>query len=78
MRIVKDFIGKEVLDSDVNNMGIVDDVEIDKETGAVLSLVIKKKGISNVIRASKSEDIIPFDLVKTVGDKIILKDTYDI
>ncbi|MDD5959189.1 MAG: PRC-barrel domain-containing protein [Methanobrevibacter wolinii] len=78
MRIVKDLIGKEVLDADVNNMGVVDDVEIDKETSTVLSLVIKKKGISNAIRASKSEDIIPFDLVKTVGDKIILKDTYDI
>lgn len=78
MRIVKDLIGKEVLDADVNNMGVVDDVEIDKETSTVLSLVIKKKGISNAIRASKNEDIIPFDLVKTVGDKIILKDTYDI
>ncbi|MGN1362556.1 MAG: PRC-barrel domain-containing protein [Methanobrevibacter sp.] len=78
MRIVKDLIGKEVLDADVNNMGVIDDVEIDKETNTVLSLVIKKKGISNAIRASKSEDIIPFDLVKTVGDKIILKDTYDI
>lgn len=78
MRIVKELIDKEVLDSDVNYMGVVDDVEIDPKTSTVLSLVIKKKGLSNALRASKSEDIIPFDLVKTVGDKIILKDTYDI
>ncbi|MGN0092965.1 MAG: PRC-barrel domain-containing protein [Methanobrevibacter sp.] len=78
MRIVKDLIGKEVLDSDVNNMGIVDDIEFDKGSNEILSLVLKRKGISNAIKASKSEDIVPFDLVKTIGDKIILKDTYDI
>ena len=78
MRIVKDLIGKEVLDSDVNNMGIVDDIEFDKESNEILSLVLKRKGISNTLRASKSEDIVPFDLVKTIGDKIILKDSYDI
>lgn len=78
MRIVKDLIGKEVLDSDVNNMGVVDDVEFDRESNEIISLILKRKGFSNAIRASKSEDVVPFDLVKTIGDKIILKDTYDV
>ncbi len=78
MRIVETIVGKEVLDADANYMGIVSDLELDVETKELLSVILKKKGISRSLKTSNSEDVVPFDLVKTIGDKIILKDEYDI
>ncbi len=77
MKIVADIIGKEVLDANAIHQGVVSDLEFDEETKELLSLILKEKGFSG-FTSSNTEDVVPFDLVKTIGEKIILKGEYDI
>lgn len=76
MRIKDDVFGKEVLDAEVQIAGKVIDVIIDKDTFEVTDLVIKKTGLSEQIKAS--EDVVPIELVKVIGDKVLLKGEDDI
>ena len=76
MRIKDELFGKEVLDAEVQIVGKVYDVVFDKDTFEITDLVIKKTGFSEQIKAS--ENVIPIDLVKVIGDKILLKGEDDI
>lgn len=77
MRIVKELIGKEVLGNDVISMGKVVDVEVDLEKNFIESIIVSKGGIQESLNISKSELVIPFDMISKIGDKIILKDVFD-
>ena len=48
----------------------------DKDTFEVTDLVLKKTGFSEQIKSS--ENMIPMELVKVIGDKILLKGEDDI
>ena len=76
MRIKDELFGKEVLDADVQIVGKVADVIFNKETFEITDLAIKKTGFSEQIKAS--ENVIPIELVKVIGDKILLKGDDDI
>ena len=76
MRIKDELFGKEVLDAEVQIVGKVADVVFDKDTFEITDLVIKKTGFSEQIKAS--ENIVPMELVKVIGDKILLKGEDDI
>ena len=76
MRIKDELFGKEVLDAEVQIVGKVSDVVFDKETFEITDLVIKKTGFSEQIKAS--ENMVPMELVKAIGDKILLKGEDDI
>ena len=76
MRIKDELFGKEVLDADIQIVGKVIDVVFDKDSYEVTDLVIKGSGISEQFKAS--EDLVPLELVKVIGDKIILKGEDDI
>ena len=76
MRIKEELFGKEVLDADIQIVGKVSDVIIDTDSFEVTDIVLKKTGISEQIKAS--ENIIPMELVKVIGDKILLKGEDDI
>lgn len=76
MRIKDELFGKEVLDAEVQIVGKVADVVLDRDTFEITDLVIKKTGISEQIKAS--ENVIPMELVKVIGDKILLKGEDDI
>ncbi|AMD17932.1 photosystem reaction center subunit H [Methanobrevibacter sp. YE315] len=76
MRIKDELFGKEVLDSEIQIVGKVADVIMDKESYEITDLVIKKSGFSEQIKAS--ENIVPMELVKAIGDKILLKGEDDI
>ncbi|WP_297827180.1 PRC-barrel domain-containing protein [uncultured Methanobrevibacter sp.] len=76
MRIKDELFGKEVLDSEVKIVGKVSDAVFDKETFELTDIVIKKTGFSEQIKAS--ENVIPMELVKVIGDKILLKGDDDI
>ena len=76
MRIKDELFGKEVLDADVQIVGKVYDVVLDKDTYEITDLVIKKTGISEQIKAS--ENMVPMELVKVIGDKILLKGEDDL
>ena len=77
MRIVKELVGKEVLGNDIMSMGKVVDVEVDLEDNLIESIIVSKGGIQESLNISKSELVIPFDMISKIGDKIILKDVFD-
>ncbi|WP_407422108.1 PRC-barrel domain-containing protein [Methanobrevibacter sp.] len=72
----KDIINKEVLDGNVRIIGRVHEIVFDEDTFEVTDLVIKKTGISEQFR--ESENVVPVDLVKAIGDKVLLKSDDDI
>ena len=76
MRIVKELVGKEVLGTDIMIMGKVVDVEVDLEDNLIESIIVSKGGIQESLNISKSELVIPFDMISKIGDKIILKDIF--
>ena len=55
---------------------IENDVIFDKDSFEITDLVIKKSGFSEQIKAS--ENLVPMELVKVIGDKILLKGEDDI
>ena len=76
MRIKDELFGKEVLDADIQIVGRISDVVMDKDTFEITDLIIKKTGFSEQIKAS--ENVIPMELVKVIGDKVLLKGDDDI
>ena len=76
MRIKDELFGKEVLDAEIQIVGKVSDVVMDRDTFEITDIVLKKTGISEQIKSS--ENLIPMDLVKVIGDKILLKGEDDI
>jgi sporulation protein YlmC with PRC-barrel domain len=72
----KEIINKEVLDGNIKIIGKVHEIIFDEDTFEVTDLVIKKTGISEQFR--DSENVIPVELVKTIGDKVLLKSDDDI
>jgi sporulation protein YlmC with PRC-barrel domain len=74
MRIIEEIIGKEVLDSSAIVIGKVKDVEVDFENKSLEAFILGKGGISEGLGISKGETIVPYEMVKKVGDKILLKD----
>ena len=76
MRIRDELFGKEVLDADIQIVGKVYDVILDKDSFEITDIVIKGSGLSEQIKSS--EDVVPMELVKVIGDKILLKGEDDI
>lgn len=76
MRIKDELFGKEVLDAEIQIVGKVIDVVMDKDTFEITDLAIKKTGFSEQIKAS--ENLVPIELVKVIGDKVLLKGEDDI
>lgn len=76
MRIKDELIGKEVLDAEIQIVGKVADVIFDRATFEITDIVIKKSGLSEQIKAS--ENIVPLELVKVIGDKVLLKGEDDL
>lgn len=76
MRIKDELFGKEVLDADIQIVGKVIDVVFDKDSFEITDLVIKGSGLSEQFKAS--EDLVPMEMVKVIGDKILLKGEDDI
>ena len=68
MMRAKKFFGITVLDKNVREVGKIDDVEIDTETGKVITLIVSlKKGI-----LSNDEIEVDFENIATIGDYILL------
>ena len=76
MRIKDELFGKEVLDAEIQIVGKITDVIFDRDSFEITDLVIKKTGFSEQIKAS--ENVIPMELVKVIGDKVLLKGEDDI
>ena len=72
----KELIGKEVLNGNIRIIGKVYEIVFDEDTFEVTDLVIKKTGISEQFH--DSENVVPVDLVKAIGDKVLLKSEDDV
>lgn len=87
MRVVEQLPGKVIVDAKGNEVGKVDDVEIDLEARSLEALVVKGKGILSKqfqtdklaslmkkLSLTKTEDLlIPFDEVQAIGKYVVLK-----
>jgi sporulation protein YlmC with PRC-barrel domain len=72
MRIKEEIIGKEVVDTSAIVIGKVKDVEVDFETQTLEALVVGKGGIFDSLGSSKGETVVPYNMVKIIGDKVLL------
>ena len=77
MRVVDEIIGKEVLNSNATIIGKVKDIEVNLGTKRIEAIVIGTGSISQSIGISKEENVIPYDMIKQIGDKILLKENLD-
>ena len=74
MRLLNDIIGKEILDSSANVIGKVKDIEIDTSSKNLDFLIINKGSSGKILKSSNEEEKIPFEMINSIGDKIILKE----
>ena len=72
----KELFNKEVLDANINIIGKVQEIVFDEDTFEITDLVIKKLGFSEQLR--DSENVVPVELVKAIGDKVLLKSDDDL
>lgn len=71
MRIVKELVDKEVIDESAVIIGKVKDLEVNLETNEITALVVSKRGFAN-LGFSNNEIVISYDMVKKIGDKILI------
>ncbi len=77
MRINDQLKGKEVVDSSGMVVGKVKDVELNWDDNSIEAIVLGEGGISESLGLSKDEKTIPYNMVKQIGDKILLKESID-
>ncbi|NPB02239.1 MAG: hypothetical protein GXO28_04940 [Methanopyri archaeon] len=82
MRILRDLIGKPVIDSTAKNVGEVQDVIMDEETGEVTHLVVADSRRPGVLRklggklgkgGGEHEIHIPYSEVKAIDDAVLVE-----
>ena len=68
MKIKDELIGKEVLDSSGHEIGKVDDIDVDFKSDRIDSIILHEGG-----RLRGRDRVIPYSMVETVGERILLK-----
>lgn len=72
---IKNILGMKVLDNNANEVGKINDVEFDVETGKISELTISLK--KNLL--DKNNDInVKYENVKSIGDYLLLDIEIDI
>lgn len=72
MKIEDELIGKEVIDSSGDQVGLVKDVEWDFRSKKVESIELEEAGISAKIGLGDKK-IVPINMVDEIGDKVLIK-----
>ena len=72
MLIKKEIIGKEVVDTSGIVIGKVEDVGVNFETQTLEGFMVGKGGIFEGLGRSSGGTLVPYDIVKVIGDKILL------
>ncbi|WP_456483936.1 PRC-barrel domain-containing protein [Methanopyrus kandleri] len=79
MRILRDLIGKPVIDSSAKHIGEVLDVEFDEESGEVTTLIVghsKRPGVLRKIKWLGGEEKavrIPYSKVVAIEDMVLVE-----
>ncbi len=68
----KDLSGKDIVDSNGDTIGVVDDLEIDVTNKMVTGIIAKEGTISGKLGMGE-ERVISMDMVDAIGDKVILR-----
>ena len=71
---IKNLLGMQVLDIDAKNIGKVDDVDFDEQSGQIKKLAVSLK--KNIL--SNDEVLVRFDDIKSIGDYVLLKTNLDL
>jgi len=72
IKIVDELKGKDVIDDSGDKIGEVKDVEWDPLTNKVDSIILREGGVSAKVGLGEKR-IVPFNMVKTIGDKVLLE-----
>lgn len=70
--IKKEILGKEVVDISGIVIGKVDDVEVNFETQTLEGIMVSKGGLFGGFGGSSSGTLVPYDVIKVIGDKVLL------
>ena len=70
---IKDLLGMQVLDIDAKDIGKVDDVDFDENSGQINKIAVSLK--KNIL--SHDEVLVHFENIKSIGDYVLLKINID-
>lgn len=72
---LKKVVGKEVLDDKGSILGKVTDIDIDTASNCINSFILTPKSGNSITNTftKKREIVVPYEMIKSIGDKIILK-----
>lgn len=70
---IKDLLGMQVLDIDAKDLGKVEDVDFNEESGQIDKIAVSLK--KNIL--SNDEVLVHFDNIKSIGDYVLLRITID-
>jgi sporulation protein YlmC with PRC-barrel domain len=73
LKIKDELIGKEVLDSKGHELGKVDDIDVDFDSDRIDSIILHEGG-----RLRGRDRVIPYSMIETVGERILLKKSGEI
>ena len=68
----KDLEGKDIIDSDGENVGTVDSLQVNIINKTVTGIVAKEKSISAKLGLGESS-IIPIENIQALGESVVLK-----
>ncbi|MDD3984932.1 MAG: PRC-barrel domain-containing protein [Methanobacterium sp.] len=72
MRVKEEIIGKEVVDISGNVIGRIKDMDVNFEKQKLESFIVGDGGIFDNLGSVKGQ-LIPYHYIKTIGDKVLLK-----
>jgi len=72
MKIKDEILGKEVIDESGVTIGKIKELDLDFILNALKTMEIKDQGISGKFGWGEKK-VLPFHLVKKIGDKIMIK-----
>lgn len=70
---MKDLLGMQVLDIDAKDIGKVDDVDFNEESGQIDKIAVSLK--KNIL--SHDEVLVHFENIKSIGDYVLLRINID-
>ena len=73
MRVNEQLKGKEVIDNSGMLIGKLKDIDLNLKENKIEAIILGSDNISTRLGLSNEENIISYDIIKEIGDKILLK-----
>ena len=73
MRLNEQLKGKEVIDNSGMLIGKLKDIDLNLKENKIEAIILGSDNISTRLGLSNEENIISYDIIKDIGDKILLK-----